>query len=250
MNSLLPSSYVFTKTKVITPDRVNYPRLFGQPAGKVFITLILSVVIALVLIYLCTKIAHKTKNLIINLFLGLVIVLGLTSLICNITLVFIGFADSAQNIQLTAHQGIIDLNFNKPLVYPYSLDCDFKFKPHSNLVIRQVVDDPLLTHNDHKKRDYALYYKLNDQDASLMGQMENKHFKFDNSGNRDNLFLQTYFAYIKDKHLENKFKNTMYLEPYLDITANDAGQEYQLRGDHITLRLTPNRTVHVYQTKS
>lgn len=250
MNSLLPSSYVFTKDKVITPDRINYPRFFGQPAGRVFGTLILSIAVAIFLVYFCTKLVNKIKQPIIDFFLVLVILLGLISLVCNITLVGIGFADSAQNMQLTASQGIIDINFNKPLIYPYSLNCDFKFKPHSNLVIRQVVDDPLLTHNDHRKCDYALYYKLNDQDASFMGQTENHKFKFDNSGNRDNLFLQTYFAYIKDKHLENKFKNTMYLEPYLDVTTNNDNQQYQLRGDHITLRLTPARKVHVYQTKS
>lgn len=241
MNSLLPNGYVFTKSKVITPDRINYPHFLGQPAGKLLAISIASIIIALILIYLCLKIDKKTKNKIIENILSFVTVLSFIPLATGTFLLITWIVIDSKNVQAP---------FNEPLVHPYELDCDFKFKPHSNLVIRQIAKKPLLTHNNKKKHDYALYYKLSDQHASYLGQTQNHKFKFVNSGNRDNLFLQKYFAYIKDKHLENKFKNTMYLEPYSDITTDSKDIQYQLRGDHITLKLSPSRKVHVYQTNS
>lgn len=250
MNSLLPNGYIFTKSKVITPDRINYPYFLGQPAGKLLVISITSIIIALILIYICLKIDKKTKNKIIENILNFVTLLSFIPLATGTFLLIAWIAIDSKNIQASFRQGVTGTNFNEPLVHPYALDCDFKFKPHSNLVIRQVARKPLLTHNNQKKHDYALYYKLNDQHASYLGQTQNHKFKFVNSGNRDNLFLQKYFAYIKDKHLENKFKNTMYLEPYSDITADSKDTQYQLRGDHITLKLSPSRKVHIYQTNS
>ena len=246
MKTILPNGYAFTQNDNLTPLSKAIKHVLEQPIWYFLLLAVASLVIGFILL-------SWHKNILQNKLQSKIVaatyatINGLMLLISLITGCLL-FVSMNNHLKDNPNQAQFDTDLTKPLIYPYQIKTDFRFKPHSNLVIRQVLADRPLTTDKQQKRNYALYLKQAPERNIYVGQTKKQQFVF--AKNTAGTALKTYANYIKQKHLEDKFKHTMYLKPYDNIVSASDQSQYELQGNHITLRLLSKQKKQVYQIKN
>jgi len=235
MNPILPKGFVFDSSKVLTPDRMDNDTFYNFASfayhNKIESILILG---ALFLIFV---------------IIAIIAVRSRTDSIWN----FLLFAFSA-GISILSICTIFSLMF---LSSQFDNDCEFKFKPNSNLIVKQNVSDndhdvhhvsiylydpkqenqPIFAH-EKKAYPYKVYVKDNLSDKLVyLGQAKRDKKVLLNYETAAGRMFAIYCNYINTHHLNDKFTKTLKFERDPRLLNADGVPQYVLKGDGITLKV-------------
>lgn len=222
MNSILPLKYLFDNSKVLTPSRTNLSWLDKCP-----LWLFWSVIIGLMLILTLICYAGSFSE-------GLPIDdIAFSIFMTFSTIVCIGFANSTTN-----HFTTLDDAYNQP----YDLNCNFKLRDNSNLIVRQDKNQRPFKSTDSHAYPYRLYVKntANTNQLIYLGQTNTQKEIFLDDNSKTSELFASYCNYIKKHHLADKFKQKLYFVRDNSVTDANGIAQYVLKGDGITLKIKQN----------
>lgn len=223
MNSILPLKYLFDNSKVLTPSRTNLSWLDKCP-----LWLFWSVIIGLMLILTLICYAGSFSE-------GLPIDdIALSIFMTFSTIVFIGFANSTTN-----HFTTLDDAYNQP----YDLNCNFKLRDNSNLIVRQDKKQYPSKVSDQHHYPYRLYVKDPADNTKLiyLGQTTKKDQLILADTNDVNRLFASYYNYVQKHHLSDKFTRNLFFEKDSNVIDTNGISQYVLKGDGITLKIKTDK---------
>lgn len=233
MNNILPLKYVFDNSNVLTPSRTHLS-WFDKCPQWVFWSVIIGLMLILTL--LC--------------YVGLIMEHfpmydeGLAIFMTFATIAFIGFANYATNHFTT---------LNDAVTQPYDLNCNFKLRDNSNLIVRQDKNHYPSKASDQGRKPYRLYIKDPSDDTKLiyLGQTTKTNQLVLADTNDVNRLFASYYNYVQKRHLNNKFVNKLYFVKDPNTTNTNGLTQYVLKGDGITLKIKPDnkQAYHIYTVK-
>lgn len=231
MNEILPTNYIFNTQNVLTPERTNL-----NIWNKLHISTILYIVVVVmaVLAVLCFivseiyynkatnsdhKYIHKSQT---SYDSGWVLV-TLTTLTFLLTLLVNTLSGSYDPV--------------------YDLNCDFKLRENSNLIVRQDKDQRPFKSTDSHAYPYRLYVKntANTNQLIYLGQTNTQKEIFLDDNSKTSELFASYCNYIQKHHLANKFKKVLYFIKDPNVTDINGVPQYILKGDGITLKMKFNK---------
>ena len=229
MNEVLPTNYVFNTQNILTPERTNL-----NFWNKLHISTILYIVVVVmaVLAVFCFivseiyynkatnsdhKYIHKSQT---SYDSGWVLV-TLTTLTFLLTLL------------VNTLSGTYD-----PV---YNLNCDFKLRENSNLIVRQDKDQRPFKSTDSHAYPYRLYVKntANTNQLIYLGQTNTQKEIFLDDNSKTSELFASYCNYIKKHYLADKFKQKLYFTRDNSVTDVNGIAQYVLKGNSITLKIKP-----------
>lgn len=237
--SILPTTYIFNTQKVLTPDRANFGLRNDYPLWLILIIVgIITAIMAVIFFCLMAHYASDNYHDDDNKHKRMYLVNGTASGIFSI-IALIAF--------LTALFGNTTYGSQKPT---YNLNCDFKLRNNSNLIVRQDRNDHPITRKDHHAYPYRLYVRntANTNQLIYLGQTNTqKEIFLDDSSKTSKLFA-SYCNYIQKHHLANKFKQKLYFTRDNSVIDANGISQYVLKGDGITLKIKPkeHNKYHIY----
>lgn len=241
MNEVLPTNYVFNTQNILTPERTNL-----NLWNKLHISTILYIVVVVmaVLAVLCFivseiyydkatnsdhKYIHKSQTSYDSGW-GLVTLTTLTFLVT----LLINTLSGAYNPS-------------------YDLNCDFKLREDSNLIVRQDKDQRPFKSTDSHAYPYRLYVKntANTNQLIYLGQTNTQKEIFLDDNSKTSELFASYCNYIKKHHLADKFKQKLYFVRDNSVTDANGISQYVLKGNGITLKIKPDKKqlYHIYTVK-
>ena len=229
MNEILPTNYIFNTQNVLTPERTNL-----NIWNKLHISVILyiAIVVMLVLAVVCfilKKIYYdksadpgdKYRHI------------SFASHDLGWLLILLAFAAA-----LTILIGDDRNRTHDPV---YDLNCDFKLRENSNLIVRQDKNQRPYKSTDSHAYPYRLYVKntANTNQLIYLGQTNNQKEIFLDDNSKTSELFASYCNYIQKHHLANKFKQKLYFTRDNSVTDANGIAQYVLKGDGITLKIKP-----------
>lgn len=235
MNTILPKGFVFDSSKVLTPNGVHNDILvkFGSFAhhNKIEANLIIC---ALFLIFgiIMIKVIKSRSDSLLN---GLLLIFSTCGLMACVLAIF------------------------TIMVFPSSFanDCEFKFKPNSNLIAKQNIpgnsnniqyvnvysydpkqlNQPVFDH-ENNAYPYKVYVRDNLSDKLVyLGQVKRDKKVLLNYETAAGRTFAMYCNYIDAHHLNNKFTKTLKFKRDPQLLNVDGVPQYVLKGDGITLKV-------------
>ena len=226
MDTFLPNSYVFNTNNVLTPSRTNLNWLDKLPQWLVWSIILGSLLILTLICYISVFLENipteKMRNVVFSLSMTFV------------SITFIGLANSVTN-----HFTTLNNAYNQP----YDLNCNFKLRDNSNLIVRQDKKQYPGKVNDQNSKPYRLYVKDPTDNTELiyLGQTTKKDQLVLADTNNVNRLFASYYNYVQKQHLNNKFTHKLlFVKDPKVINANGLTQ-YVLKGDSITLKIKPDK---------
>lgn len=235
MNPILPKGFVFDSSKALTPDRID---------GDTF--------------YKFASFAYHNKIETILILGALILIFGIIALIA-----IRSRTDSILNFLLlvfSACISAISIFVMGSLIFCSSQfynDCEFKFKPNSNLIVKQNVsgnvdavhhvniysydpkqeNQPVFDHEDNAY-PYKVYVKDNLSDKLVyLGQVKRNKKVLLNYETAAGRTFAMYCNYIDAHHLNDKFTKTLKFKRDPRLLNADGVPQYVLKGDGITLKV-------------
>lgn len=235
MNTILPKGFVFDSSKTLTPDRMDNDT-FAKFASFAYHNKIETILIlgALILIFgIIAIIAIKSSS---------------DSILNFLLCVFSGCVSAASIVTM----GL--LLFCSSQFYN---DCEFKFKPNSNLIVKQnIPGNSDVTHHvnifsydpkqenqpmfDHENNayPYKVYVRDNLSDKLVyLGQAKRDKKVLLNYETAAGRTFAMYCNYIDAHHLNNKFMKALKFKRDPRLLNADGLPQYVLKGDGITLKV-------------
>lgn len=231
MNTFLPMFYNFKPENVLTPNRANLSWIARMPEWVNLVVLILGIIFVII----CLFIGFSKNDLSIRIM----------GYMCVLALIAGGVMLSHKTKQFTT--------LNNSVTEPYKLNCNFKLRDNSNLIVRQVKKRHPVNANEPNGYPYRLYVKdeTNGNKLIYLGQTnESGQFILTKTNNVNALFA-SYYNYVQKHHLNDKFTQKLLLVK--DPVARDANGVplYVLKGNDITLKIKPdkNQKYQIYTVK-
>lgn len=241
MNEILPTNYVFNTQNVLTPERTNL-----NIWNKLHISVILYIAIAIMLVlavvcFILKKIYYdksadpgdKYRHI--------------SSASYNSGWLLIILAFAAALIILIGD----DTNGTHDPVY--DLNCDFKLRENSNLIVRQDKDQRPYKSTDRHAYPYRLYVKntANTNQLIYLGQTNKQKEIFLDDNSKTSKLFASYCNYIQKYHLADKFRQKFYFIRDNNVTDANGIAQYVLKGDGITLKIKTDKkqSYQIYAVK-
>ena len=135
----------------------------------------------------------------------------------------------------------------------YDLNCDFKLRENSNLIVRQDKDQRPFKSTDSHAYPYRLYVKntANTNQLIYLGQTNTQKEIFLDDNSKTSELFASYCNYIKKHHLADKFKQKLYFTRDNSVTDVNGIAQYVLKGNGIILKIKPDKKqlYHIYTVK-
>lgn len=221
MNSMLPMLYNFRPENVLTPKRANLSWIARMPEWVNLVVLILGIIFVII----CLFIGFSKNDLSIRIM----------GYMCVLALIVGGVMLSHKTNQFTT--------LNNSVTEPYKLNCNFKLRDNSNLIVRQVKKRHPVNANEPNGYPYRLYVKdeTNGNKLIYLGKTnESGQFILTKTNNVNALFA-SYCNYIQKYNLADKFKQKLYFVRDNSVTDANGIEQYVLKGDGITLKIKPKK---------
>ena len=231
MNEILPTTYIFNAQNVLTPSRTNL-NLWNKLHISVFLYIVVIVMAVLaVWCFIASKIYYdkaadsddKYINKSQTSYDSGWVLITLTTLTFLVTLLV----------------NILSGTYNPA----YDLNCDFKLREDSNLLVRQDKDQRPFKSTDSHAYPYRLYVKntANTNQLIYLGQTNTQKEIFLDDNSKTSELFASYCNYIKKHHLADKFKQKLYFIRDNSVTNANGIAQYVLKGDGITLKIKQNK---------
>ena len=161
-----------------------------------------------------------------------------------VSIAFVGVAYYATN-----HFTTLNDAYNQP----YDLNCNFKLRDNSNLIVRQDKKQYPKRVSDQSSKPYRLYVKDPADDTKLiyLGQTTKKDQLVLADTNDVNRLFASYYNYVQKQHLNDKFTHKLYFVKDPKVVNANGLTQYVLKGDGITLKIKPDnkQSYHIYTEK-
>lgn len=223
MSNFLPTFYNFRAENVLTPNRANLNLIDKMPKWVGFI------VIAIVGFLAICMLIGGLQNI-------LEIIAG-AACIALVGILSFGLYQSIDNFTTLGDP------INQPMNQPYDLNCNFKLRSTSNLIVRQVKKRHPLRASDQNNYPYCFYAKSQDGNNRLiyLGKINESGKVVLSDTNNVNKLFASYYNYVQKHHLSNKFTQNLFLVKDANVTDANGIAQYVLKGDGITLKIKPNK---------
>lgn len=232
MNSILPIFYNFRAENVLTPNRTNLSLIDKIPKWVGLIVLFILVFLAICMLIDGTQHVDALQN-------ALEIIVGIACI------AFVGVS-GFDLYQHTDHFTTL----GDPVQQPYNLNCNFKLRSNSNLIVRQVKQAHPLKASDQSNYPYSFYVKSQDGNNALiyLGKISESGQPVLSDTNNVNKLFASYYNYIQKHHLNDKFAQNLFFVKDAQVTDANGIAQYVLKGDGITLKMKPDKkqAIHIY----